>query len=99
MTYLMHDAESNPDASSARLSAPALGRSVVCCSLCPRGLSPSRPLCPWGSPGKRAAIPPPGDLPNPGLSATSVVISPGECFHSCKSNWYSYSHFMRHIMG
>ena len=54
--------------------------SVVSDSLLPYGLSPTRLLCPWASPGKNTACsppglpwPPPGDLSNPGIKPVSRV--------------------------
>ena len=54
--------------------------SVVSDSLLLYGLSPTRLLCPWASPGKNTACsppglpwPPPGDLPNPGIKPVSHV--------------------------
>ena len=37
--------------------SPSVSRSVGADSLRPRGLQPTRLLCPWDSPGKRARIP------------------------------------------
>ena len=46
-------------------------------SLRPHGLQPARLLCPWDSPGKNilewVAMPPSGDLPNPGIEPISVM--------------------------
>ena len=46
-----------------------VSRSVMCNSLWPRGLQPTRLLCPWGFPRQvywsGLPCPPPGDLPNP----------------------------------
>ena len=45
-------------------------------SLRPHVLQPSRLLSPWDSPSKNSgavALPPPGDLPHPGMEAASLV--------------------------
>ena len=50
--------------------APAVSDSVR-----PHGLSPSRLLCPWDSPGKNAgvaAMPPPGALPESGIEPGKI---------------------------
>ena len=51
-------------------------RSVVSDSLRPRGLHPTRLLCPWDSPGKNTAVDchSPGDLPDPGIEPRSPSL-------------------------
>ena len=52
------------------------GISVMSNSLLPHGLSSTRLLCPWDSPGKNTGglpCPSPGDLPNPGIESTSLM--------------------------
>ena len=48
-----------------------IGLSVMSHSLRPRGLQPTRLLCPWNSPGQESwsgwPFPSPGDLPHPGI--------------------------------
>ena len=48
-------------------------------SLQTRGLQPARLLCPWYLTGKNTRvgchIPPPGDLSDPGIGATSLALS------------------------
>ena len=55
-----------------------LGCSVVSDSLQPRGVQPSRPLCPWGFSRQEYRsgfpCPPPGNLPNPGIGATTLAF-------------------------
>ena len=57
-------------------------------SLRPHGLSPTRFLCPWDSPGKNTGVSchdPSGDLPNPGIEPT-YLMSPaltGGFFTTC----------------
>ena len=49
--------------------------SVVCDSLQPYRLQPTRLLCPWNFPGKNTGVGSlfPGDLPNPGIEPTSLM--------------------------
>ena len=51
--------------------------SVMSNSLQPRGLWPTRLLCPWNSPGKNRSempFPSPGDLPNPWIESESPAL-------------------------
>ena len=43
-------------------------------------LKPARLLCPWDSPGQNTVVgsmPPPGDLPNPGIKPWSSALQAG----------------------
>ena len=55
-----------------------LGCSVVSDSLQPRGVQHSRLLCPWGFSRQEYRsgfpCPPPGNLPNPGIGATTLAF-------------------------
>jgi len=54
--------------------------SVVSDSLRPHDLQPERLLCPWDSAGKNwrgLPFPSPGDLPDPGITPTSLVSCTG----------------------
>ena len=51
----------------------------MCNSLQPYGLEPARLLSPWDSPSKNTGVGchalPPGDLPDPGIEATSPALA------------------------
>ena len=55
-----------------------LSRSVMSDSLQPHGLQPTRPLCPWNSPGKNTGVGChsllQGNLPNPGIEPGFPVL-------------------------
>ena len=55
-----------------------LSRSVMSDSMGPRGLQPTRFLCPWGFSRQESwsglPCPPPGDLPNPGLLRCRQIL-------------------------
>ena len=54
--------------------------SVASESLRPHELQPKRLLCPWDSPGKNWSglpFPPPGDLPDPGITYISYISCTG----------------------
>ena len=61
--------------------------SVPCDSLRPCGRQPARLLCPWDSPGKNTGVtfPSPGNLPNPGIEATSPALAGG--FFTISTIW------------
>ena len=66
--------------------------SVVCNSLRPHELQPTRLLCPWDSPGKKywsgLLCPSPADLPNPGIKPMSLM-SPAQAgrFFTTSTTW------------
>ena len=53
-----------------------LSQSVVSDSLQPHGLQPAKLLCPWGFSRQEywRGLPPPGDLPNPGIEPRSPAL-------------------------
>ena len=67
--------------------------SVLSNSLQSSGLKPSRPLCPWNSPGRNTGVdcPPPGDLPDSGIKPESFM-SPalGGWFFTTSTIWNAH---------
>ena len=78
------------------LHSPLFGY-ILCCLvrkshrlLRPRGLQPTRLLCPWGFPGEECwgglSFPSPGALPNPGTESTSPALAGRVLPPSCRGS-------------